>query len=102
MSISGLSSNLSSAFSSICYWGTRENLRNRTDILCLMKKIPSAQVTETDVILHFIEFHSVMGRGIGQVDVCFFASARLTNAQFWSLDKRLQQSASLLALNHEI
>ncbi len=78
------------------------NLRNRTNILNLMNKLPSALIAEPDEIMHFIEFHRLMGRGIGYVDVCLLASARLTNAQLWSLDKRLQQSASLLALNYEI
>ena len=53
-------------------------LKNRVKILGLLRTLPQSRRAEDDEVLYFIEQHSLMGRGIGIVDVHLLASCRLT------------------------
>jgi hypothetical protein len=51
----------------------------------------------------YIERHSLMGRGIGWIDVHLLAAAALAGtAQLWTRDGRLAAVASELSLAHRI
>lgn len=65
------------------------NLRDRKNILALLSALPKVHTTTTDEVLFFIEQHSLMGRGIGYVDVHLLAAVRLSGVWLWTHDKRL-------------
>ena len=69
------------------------NLRNRAVIISLLKSLPSAKVAINDEILQFIEYNKLMGKGLGYIDIHLLASAMLSDAQLWTLDKRLNNTA---------
>ena len=75
------------------------NLRNRAEVLRLLKVLPHATPATDAEVLFFIERHALMGRGIGYVDAHLLASAALVGAtQLWTRDKRLRTVADSLAL----
>ncbi|EAY57745.1 MAG: probable PilT-like protein [Leptospirillum rubarum] len=40
-----------------------------------------------------MEHHRLMGKGIGYVDACLLASARLIGFRLWTMDKKLASIA---------
>jgi len=66
------------------------NLRNRSNLLSLLRQLPEArQATHREVLL-FIENRKLMGWGIGYVDVHLLAATALTeSARLWTRDERL-------------
>ena len=75
------------------------NLRKRDQILVLLKDLPRAAVPTDDEVLFFIERHTLMGRGLGYVDVHLLASVALHGtARLWTRDKRLRAVADSLGL----
>lgn len=70
------------------------NLRNRTEVLALLKDLPRLAIATDDEVLFFIERHTLMGRGIGYVDAHLLAAVILSGvARLWTRDKRLQAVA---------
>jgi predicted nucleic acid-binding protein len=69
------------------------NLKNRTEIIYLLNLLPCAIVAEPEEILQFIENNELMGKGLGYIDIHLLASALLTHARLWTLDKRLDNIA---------
>ncbi len=76
------------------------NLKNRTEILSLLEALPKAIAAEHHEVLRFIESHSLMGKGLGYVDVHLLASVALSRLPIWTLDKKLEQAAHLLGLSY--
>jgi len=74
------------------------NLKNRAETLYLLQAIPSATLAEHGEVMQFIESHSLMGKGLGYIDVHLLASAILSRTPLWTLDKRLRQVSSELGL----
>ena len=75
------------------------NLRNRSEVLALLKELPRVTIATDDEVLFFIERHTLMARGIGYVDAHLLAAVRLSGAtRLWTRDKRLQAVALSLAL----
>lgn len=75
------------------------NLKNRQEILGLFANLPTAPVADDDEALHFITAHSLMGRGIGYVDVHLLAAAALHgDAVLWTRDANLAKAAAKLGL----
>ncbi len=74
------------------------NLKNRNEILSLLKSLPLAATIEFDEFIFFIERNPLMGIGIGFVDVHLLASAQLTEIPLWTTDKRLKSAATKLDL----
>ena len=78
------------------------NLRNRQQVLRLLKDLPRAPLATDEEVLTFIERHVLMGRGIGYIDVHLLASTALGDAtKLWSIDKRLASIAGELGLAYE-
>lgn len=78
------------------------NLRNRIEVLALLKDLPRAAVATDEEVLFFIERHALMGRGIGYVDSHLLAAATLGDrVRVWTRDKRLRMLAYALALAYE-
>lgn len=78
------------------------NLRNRTEVLALLKDLPRAAVATDEEVLFFIERHALMGRGIGYVDAHLLAAVALGGVtRLWTRDKRLRAVAAALTLAYE-
>ena len=77
------------------------NLSKREQILALLKDLPRIAVATDDEVLFFIERHTLMGQGLGYVDVHLLASVALHGtAKMWTRDKRLRAAADSLGLGH--
>jgi predicted nucleic acid-binding protein len=74
------------------------NLRNRSEILSLLQKLPGAIPAGHEEVMEFIENYGLMGKGLGYIDMHLLAAARLTGAALWTLDKRLHAVAVQLNL----
>jgi predicted nucleic acid-binding protein len=76
------------------------NLKNRSEILSLLEALPRVTAAEHDEVLAFIDNHSLMGKGLGYVDVHLLASVALSRLPIWTLDKKLEQMADILGINY--
>lgn len=66
------------------------NLKNRRQLLELLRGLPTAPVATSSEALALIERHALMGRGIGYVDVHLLASTALAgNTRLWTRDRHL-------------
>lgn len=74
------------------------NLRHRSEILGFLNLMPAATVAEHDEVLRLVESRALFGKGIGWIDAHLLASALLSGAMLWTLDKRLHQVAARLNL----
>ncbi len=71
------------------------NLRQRAELLSLLKDLPRTGLAQDEEVLFFIERHALMGRGIGYVDAHLLAAVALQpGARLWTRDKRLKQIAN--------
>jgi predicted nucleic acid-binding protein len=75
------------------------NLENRGEILALLKGLPAAVEARQEEALHLIEYHRLMGQGLGYVDVHLLASALLTSVPLWTSDKSLKDAAARLRVD---
>jgi predicted nucleic acid-binding protein len=73
-------------------------LRRRQEILELLGNLPGAKVATHDEVLSMIDSRHLAGSGLGWVDAHLLASALLSNAPLWSLDRKLDAAAKLLDL----
>ena len=74
------------------------NLKNRSEILSLLRALPMAIHAEHEEVMQFIENYSLMGKGLGYIDMHLLASAILTEVPLWTLDKKLNDISSKLRL----
>ena len=74
------------------------NLKNQSEILALLQTLPTVMQAEHEDVMHFIEIHRLMGKGLGYIDVHLLASALLTEVPLWTLDKKLNQVATGLGI----
>jgi len=72
-------------------------LRNRREILGMLRALPDAHVVEHEEVLSFLAARLLYGRGIGWVDAHLLASTLLTGCTLWTFDKPLRRAA--VALN---
>lgn len=77
------------------------SLRNREEVLTLLQALPEAQVAEHEEVMRVVERERLYGLEIGWLDAHLLASARLSDAPLWTLDRRLSGIASALALAFE-
>ena len=70
------------------------NLNNRARILAALGALPRATPATDEEVMRLIEDRKLWGRGIGWIDAHLLASALLTSCRFWTLDRRLQRTAS--------
>jgi predicted nucleic acid-binding protein len=74
------------------------NLSQRAKILQALSELSKASVLEHDRVLAFLEAATVMGRGLGGVDVSLLASAAQSGVALWTLDRRLAAAARELQI----
>ncbi len=78
------------------------NLSHRKTVLSLLRKLPTARRATDEEALFFIERHSLMGRGIGYIDIHLLAAASLTGTGcLWTRDQRLDAVAKSMHLAFE-
>lgn len=76
------------------------NLRNRAEILSLLQAVPVAIPAEHEEVMRFIDNYSLIGKGLGYIDVHLLASAILTKTHLWTLDKKLQEVSLKMGLRY--
>ena len=76
------------------------NLSNRVEILSLLQALPLANHAEHEEVMHFIDNYSLMGKGLGYIDMHLLVSAILTKVPIWTLDKKLREVSSKLGLEY--
>jgi predicted nucleic acid-binding protein len=76
------------------------SLRNRREILRLLRQLPQASVAEHREVLTLIERVKLYALGIGWIDAHLLASAMLSRGLLWSHDRRLEAVASRLKVGH--
>jgi len=76
-------------------------IKNRKDILALLQALPSSPVITQDEFLHFVQTHSLAGKGLGFVDIHLLASARLARVAIYTEDAKLKTSARKLKLSYD-
>ena len=76
------------------------NLKNRSEILSLLRALPMATHVEDEEVMQFIENYTLMGKGLGYIDVHLIASAVLTKVPLWTFDKNLDKISSKLSLEY--
>src|SRR5216684_8178079 len=77
------------------------SISRRSEILQLLRRLPSVPVVENEEAMTFVERHRLMGRGVGWVDVHLLASAALGSILLWSADRRLAAIARSLGVYGE-
>ena len=73
-------------------------LGRRSEVLGLLRSLPQAPVVDQHEVLAFVEAHTLMGSGLGWVDVHLLASAALAREGFWTRDRRLAEAARRLGV----
>jgi len=69
------------------------NLKNRSEILSLLRNLPLAKIAEFEECLFFIHRYRLYGMGIGFTDVHLLASSRIGDCKLWTLDRKLHTMA---------
>jgi predicted nucleic acid-binding protein len=73
-------------------------LQRRTEILALLANLPQAVPAAQEEVLRFVEEHSLLGSGLGWVDVHLLCAAARDGVGFWTFDRRLAAAAARLGL----
>ena len=71
-------------------------MRQRQEVLGLLKALPQTTVAEYEEVLQFLERHQLYGSGLGWVDAHLLASTVLTGCTLWTLDRPLRKAAIAL------
>ena len=77
------------------------NIRNRSEILSLLKTLPSTSTVDMTEYLFFVEQNHLFAAGIGFVDVHLLASAKLSGTALWTADKKLKEAALHLKVSYK-
>ena len=76
------------------------NMSDRKKRIQLLQELPQAPVAGHAEVLHFIERHNLMGRGVGYIDMQLLASTAIDSGLLWTLDRRLNELAASLGLSY--
>ena len=74
------------------------SLRQRPVVLGHLGRMPQAAVATNDEVMHLIEQRDLAGIGLSWVDAHLIASAILSPAPLWTLDRALTISLARLSL----
>jgi len=75
-------------------------MSDRKKRIQLLQELPQAPVAGHAEVLHFIERHNLMGRGVGYIDMQLLASTAIDSGLLWTLDRRLNELAASLGLSY--
>jgi predicted nucleic acid-binding protein len=73
-------------------------LPSRASFLGLMRELSATPLATHAEVLHVIESHQLMGRGIGYADASLLASAALAGVTLWTRDQRIHEIAGEMGL----
>lgn len=76
------------------------NLKQRSEILSLLRALPSVVVAEHNEVIDFVENQRLMGKGLGFIDMHLIASALMSRVNLWTFDRKMNQFTTLLGLAH--
>lgn len=76
------------------------NLKNRVEMLSLLQALPITTHVEHEEVMKFIKDHTLMGKGLGYIDIHLIASALLTEIPLWTVDKKLNEVSSELGIEY--
>jgi predicted nucleic acid-binding protein len=76
------------------------NLKQRSEILSLLCALPSVVLAEHNEVMDFIENQSLMGKGLGFIDIHLITSALMSRVNLWTFDRKMNQFAAILGLAH--
>lgn len=77
------------------------NLHNRKQVLGLLCDLSTCVEASHDEVMHMIDQHKLMAKGIGFVDAHLLASCMLkSGSQLWTRDKRLASVAGQLGISY--
>lgn len=76
------------------------SIKNRSEILSLLRSLPTSVQSENEEVLQFIETHDLMAKGAGYIDMHLSASAVLTGVTIWTFDKNLAKICELLNIGY--
>jgi predicted nucleic acid-binding protein len=77
------------------------NIRNRTEFLDLIGRLPEPPVATDKEVLELIVARKLSSKGIGYIDTHLLASTLLMpNARLWTKDRQLSAVASILRVNY--
>ncbi|MFH0974271.1 MAG: type II toxin-antitoxin system VapC family toxin [Spirochaetota bacterium] len=65
------------------------NLKNRVEIIQLLKALPEVLVATDDEVLQFIEERHLYGKGLSYIDIHLLASTFINKVSLWTKDKQL-------------
>lgn len=75
------------------------NLTQRGKILSLLAALPQGVLADHDDVITFIETHRLTGTGIGWIDAHLLASAMLSDALLWTMDKPLARGTRSIGIH---
>jgi len=76
-------------------------IQNREEFLSLLSALPMLPKVSDSELLGFIDGQSLMGRGLGLIDIHLLASCMLSRTSIWTRDARLAEAAHRLGLIHD-
>ncbi len=76
------------------------NLKDRSTLISFFQLLPMGIEVDHEEALAFIENNDLMGKGLGYVDTHLAASAVLSRASLWTLDRKLAQAADDLLIRY--
>jgi predicted nucleic acid-binding protein len=69
-------------------------VKNRDEIIDLLRALPMAPVLDLDEFLHFVDQRGLAGTGLGYIDIQLLGSVQLSDVLLWSSDKKLKDAAT--------
>jgi predicted nucleic acid-binding protein len=72
------------------------NLRNRSELLRLLRHLPNIGSVNHEEAMHFLESHRLAGRGLGWIDIHLLSSTTVAAGRLFTLDTRLAKAAAML------
>jgi predicted nucleic acid-binding protein len=73
-------------------------MARRAEVLGLFDQLPPAALVSHLELLHFVDRHQLMGRGLGWVDMHLLASTMASRATIATRDARLARAADALGV----
>ena len=67
------------------------HLKNRSEILDLLMRLPKTLIATDEEVLAFIEHQKLFGKGLGFIDIHLLASAKMTKVKLWTFDQLLHK-----------
>jgi predicted nucleic acid-binding protein len=78
------------------------NLKHRSEVLSLLKALPSVPVAEDDEVMLLLEREKLYGKGMGWIDAHLLGSALLGDCALWALEASLKRAAAHLRVGYSL